>query len=79
VKGITIRNAWGVNIKDAGVIWGLKNSPFTDICLSVINFNASRGLSPPTWKCSDVSGFSYKVSPSPCPQLSSQKPRSCGF
>jgi len=79
VKGITIRNVWGVKVNQAGLISGLKNSPFTDVCLSIINFHGMRGPRTPNWKCSDVSGFAYQVSPWPCSQLSSQEPRSCAI
>ncbi|KAL9319652.1 hypothetical protein ACSQ67_011491 [Phaseolus vulgaris] len=79
VKGITIRNVWGVKVNRAGLINGLKNSPFTDVCLSVINLHGMAGSRAPNWKCSDVSGFAYQVSPWPCSQLHSQEPGSCAI
>jgi len=68
VKGIHIKNVWGVNVRNAGSIQGLKGSPFTGICLSEINLHGSLN-SYKTWKCSDVSGTSLKVSPWPCSEL----------
>ncbi|CAJ1964954.1 unnamed protein product [Sphenostylis stenocarpa] len=79
VKGITIKNVWGVTVSEAGLINGIRNSPFTDVCLSNINFHGMKGLSPPSWKCSDVSGFAHQVSPWPCSQLSNQEPGSCAI
>lgn len=78
VKGITIKSVWGVKVLQAGLIHGLRNSPFTEICFYDINLHGEigSGRSPP-WKCSDVFGFSQKVSPWPCSQLSSQEPGSC--
>ncbi|XP_057429211.1 probable polygalacturonase [Lotus japonicus] len=77
VKGITITNVWGVRVLQAGLIKGLKNSPFTDVCLSEINLHGMSGPRSPPWKCSDVSGFAHQVSPWPCSQLSSQETGSC--
>ncbi|CAL5201961.1 unnamed protein product [Lathyrus oleraceus] len=80
VKGITIKNVWGVHVLQAGLIHGLSNSPFTDICFYDINLHGEAGSSvrsSPPWKCSDVSGFAHQVSPWPCSQLSSQESGSC--
>lgn len=71
VKDITIKNVWGVNIQQAGSIFGLRNSPFTGICLSNINL---RGVTRPRsvpWTCSYVSGAALLVSPWPCSELTS--------
>ena len=78
VKGITIKNVWGVKVRQAGLIQGLRNSPFTEICLSDINLHGVTGPRSPPWKCSDVFGVAHQVSPWPCSQLSSsQQPGSC--
>ena len=77
VKGITIRNVWGVKVLQAGLIKGLRNSPFTEICLSDINLHGMAGPRTPPWQCSDVFGVAHQVSPSPCSELISQHPGSC--
>lgn len=77
VKGITVKNVWGVKVLQAGLIHGLRDSPFTEICFYDINFHGVTGPRSPPWKCSDVFGFSHQVSPWPCSQLSSQQPGSC--
>lgn len=73
VKGITIKNVWGVKVQQAGLIQGLRNSPFTGICLSNINLRGAEltGSRSPGWECSDVSGGSNQVSPGLCSELSS--------
>jgi hypothetical protein len=73
VKGITIKNVWGVKVQQAGLIKGLKNSPFTGICLFNINLHSSTPTGPrsSSWKCSDVSGGSHLVNPGPCSELCS--------
>ncbi|GAV65783.1 Glyco_hydro_28 domain-containing protein [Cephalotus follicularis] len=69
VKDITFNSIWGVKVLQPGLIQGLKNSPFTGICLSNINLHGVPGPSSTPWKCSDVSGASVQVSPSPCAEL----------
>ncbi|KAK3228019.1 hypothetical protein Dsin_007881 [Dipteronia sinensis] len=78
VKGLTVKNVWGVKVQQAGSIQGLKNSPFTGICLSDINLHGvTAPLSPPL-KCSDVTGTAFKVNPGACSELtSSQQTGSC--
>ncbi|CAL9030370.1 unnamed protein product [Prunus brigantina] len=71
VKGITLKDIWGVQVQQAGVILGLKNSPFTGICLSNINLRGMTGSRSPPWKCSDISGAAHLVSPLQCSELSS--------
>ncbi|KAF6140888.1 hypothetical protein GIB67_042301 [Kingdonia uniflora] len=69
VKDVTIRDVWGLNVQQPGSIQGLKNSPFTGICLSNINLHGVAGPGRPPWKCSDVSGGALQVKPSPCSEL----------
>lgn len=71
VDGITLKDVWGVKVLQAGLVQGLKNSPFTGICLSNINLRGTTGPRTPPWKCSDIRGAAHQVSPSPCSELSS--------
>ena len=74
VKDVIIKNVWGVKVLQAGLIHGLKDSPFTGVCLSNINLRGDTragSRSPPPWTCSDVSGAARQVSPWPCSELSS--------
>lgn len=68
VEDITMKNIWGQKIRQPGLIKGIKNAPFTDICLSDINLYGSAVKTTP-WECSDVRGSSLKVSPWPCSEL----------
>lgn len=79
VKGIVIENVWGVKVLQAGLITGIRNSPFSDICLSNINLHGVVGTRAPTWKCSSVIGVAYQVSPLPCSELVSHQSGSCGI
>ncbi|CAH1415450.1 unnamed protein product [Lactuca virosa] len=70
LKHVRIKNVRGKKVQQAGLIHGLKNSPFTDICLS--NINLQGPIISPTnvpWKCSYVSGGAIQVNPSPCLEL----------
>lgn len=73
VNGITIKDVWGLKVLQPGTIHGLKNSPFTNICFSNIHLHGMPGSAAAAsmWKCSDVSGSAFSVSPSPCYQLTS--------
>ncbi|KAL1372450.1 hypothetical protein HN51_002608 [Arachis hypogaea] len=65
---IILKNMTGTNITIAGTFSGLEESPFTNICLSNLNFSLN-SMSPFTWECSNVSGFSESVVPKPCLDL----------
>ncbi|XP_042480751.1 probable polygalacturonase isoform X2 [Macadamia integrifolia] len=69
VSGIRINQVWGVKVQQPGLIHGIRNSPFTGICLSNISLQGVPGPTTTPWKCSDVSGGASGVSPSPCVEL----------
>nr|GEX87841.1 probable polygalacturonase [Tanacetum cinerariifolium] len=69
LKHVRINNVWGEKVLEAGLIKGLKNSPFTDICLSNVHLTGSSASRNGPWTCADVSGGSVQVSPSPCSEL----------
>ncbi|KAK9053026.1 hypothetical protein SSX86_029656 [Deinandra increscens subsp. villosa] len=66
---VRITNVRGKKVQQAGLINGLKNSPFTDICLSNINLHGSNRQRNVPWNCSYVSGGAIRVRPLPCPDL----------
>ncbi|KAG9134042.1 hypothetical protein Leryth_004735 [Lithospermum erythrorhizon] len=68
VSRITFKDIIGTEISTAGNFTGIRESPFTSLCLSNIVLSVTSDLSA-TWVCSDVSGFSENVSPEPCPEL----------
>ncbi|XP_052170884.1 probable polygalacturonase [Diospyros lotus] len=69
VKDVTIVNVWGQNVEQAGTVHGLRNSPFTGICLSNISLGGSSRPNKTPWLCSDVSGSAVEVNPWPCSEL----------
>ncbi|KAM7278721.1 hypothetical protein ACFE04_005855 [Oxalis oulophora] len=68
IDQITIQNVDGSNITTAGVFTGIKESPFTSICLTNITLSLSPS-SVKSWVCSNVVGVSELVIPAPCPAL----------
>lgn len=76
VKDVVIKDVWGLTILRPGLIQGLKDSPFTGICLSKINLHGEIKPGTAPWTCSDVSGAAVGVSPWPCSDLTS--PRETG-
>lgn len=69
IVDITLRNVIGSNISFAGSFTGIKESPFTSICLSNISLAVTSSAT--YWECSNVLGFSQLVFPEPCPDLNS--------
>ncbi|GMH22659.1 hypothetical protein Nepgr_024502 [Nepenthes gracilis] len=69
VQDIAMKNIWGIKVQQPGLIKGIKDAPFTGICLSNINLYGARGLRTTPWECSDVKGSALKVSPWPCSEL----------
>ncbi|KAL5701018.1 hypothetical protein ACHQM5_026400 [Ranunculus cassubicifolius] len=70
VDHITLKDLVGKNIRKAGILTGIQESPFTSICLS----NISLSLTPESsnsWTCSNILGFSQSVFPEPCADLQS--------
>ncbi|GAB2211827.1 hypothetical protein Droror1_Dr00025164 [Drosera rotundifolia] len=79
VKDIKIMNVWGYNVLQPGLIMGIKDAPFTSICLSNIHLFGSQGPRTAPWQCSDVKGAAVKVSPWPCAELISSPSCSVPF
>ncbi|GAB2296368.1 hypothetical protein Dimus_030489 [Dionaea muscipula] len=69
VKNIKIIDVWGYKVLQPGLIKGIKNAPFTNICLSNIHLFGSQEPRTTPWQCSDVKGAAVKVSPWPCSEL----------
>ncbi|KAG2625444.1 hypothetical protein PVAP13_3KG207447 [Panicum virgatum] len=69
VDSVTIKNVWGQNIRQAGLIRGIRSSVFSRICLSNVKLYGSASIG--AWKCRDVSGGALDVQPSPCTELAS--------
>lgn len=68
VSGLTIKNVWGWDVQQPGLITGIKNSPFTGICLYNVKLSGPKEV---PWECADVSGSALEVQPAPCSELSS--------
>lgn len=68
---ITIRNVRGEKVLQAGSIHGLKDSPFSRVCLNNITLAGRVEERDTPWQCSDVRGGAVEVSPLPCAELTS--------
>ncbi|CAM6120744.1 unnamed protein product [Calypogeia fissa] len=66
VDQIVIKNVQGELINEAGTLFGIRESPFRNICLAEIALDVSGAV---TWACSDVEGYYKEVSPLPCSEL----------
>ncbi|KAL0291113.1 UNVERIFIED_CONTAM: putative polygalacturonase [Sesamum angustifolium] len=56
LKDVKIKDIWGDRVQQPGLIRGLKNAPFSGICLSNISLGGTTGQRDLPWQCSDVSG-----------------------
>lgn len=74
ITRVTFKNVVGANVSTAGVLSGIENDPFSAICLSNITLSVS---SDPSWACTNVSGFSDRVTPQPCTELQSDSSLNC--
>ncbi|KAL3679523.1 hypothetical protein R1sor_022479 [Riccia sorocarpa] len=66
VENIVIKNVVGDLIQEAGTLFGIKEAPFRNICLSQITLDV---CGPFKWNCTDVEGIYSNVFPEPCPQF----------
>ncbi|KAK4422520.1 putative polygalacturonase [Sesamum alatum] len=73
LKDVKIKDVWGDRVQQPGLIRGLKNAPFSGICLSNISLGGATGQRNLPWQCSDVSGGAVQVSPLPCSELTSSQ------
>ncbi|KAL0371905.1 UNVERIFIED_CONTAM: putative polygalacturonase [Sesamum calycinum] len=73
LKDVKIKDIWGDRVQQPGLIRGLKNAPFSGICLSNISLGGTTGQRDLPWQCSDVSGGAVQVSPLPCSELTSSQ------
>ncbi|KAG8382135.1 hypothetical protein BUALT_Bualt05G0045200 [Buddleja alternifolia] len=73
LKDVIIKDVSGEKVQQPGLIRGLKDAPFTGICLSKISLGGAPGTRNLPWQCSDVSGGAVLVSPSPCSELTSSQ------
>ncbi|WOL16444.1 putative polygalacturonase [Canna indica] len=76
IKRVTLKNIIGTNISTAGFFLGIDNDPFTDICLANITLSITSDPSV-CWSCSNVSGYSESVIPTPCSDLTSNSSLFC--
>ncbi|KAJ0980029.1 hypothetical protein J5N97_015503 [Dioscorea zingiberensis] len=76
ISRITMKDIVGTNISLAGLLEGIPGDNFSNICMSniILSGRSSSSSSGPAWKCSDVEGYSYMVSPEPCEQLNQDIP-----
>ncbi|CAK9142266.1 unnamed protein product [Ilex paraguariensis] len=66
IEMITIQDVTGENVKVAGLMEGIKEDDFHNICLFNLSLSVSSG-SP--WNCSYIQGYSDLVSPETCQPL----------
>ncbi|KAL1813792.1 hypothetical protein ACET3Z_023857 [Daucus carota] len=69
VKNINFRNIAAENVTMAADLSGIKDDPYTGICISDAVINLSLKPKKVQWNCTDVSGITSNVVPPPCDLL----------
>jgi len=63
----------------AGQLDGIQNDAFTGICISNVTIEMSARKKKLPWNCTDVSGVTSNVSPTPCELLPEKEKFECPF
>ncbi|CAN1264535.1 Probable polygalacturonase, partial [Linum perenne] len=69
----------GQNVNVSGKIDGIKTAPFTGLCISNVTLNLGPDAKKLQWNCTDVSGFTSRVTPKPCAELPDKPGMDCPF
>ena len=69
VKNINFRDINAENVTMAADLSGIKDDPYTGICISDAVINLSPKPKKVQWNCTDVSGITSNVGPPPCDLL----------
>ncbi|XP_057952638.1 probable polygalacturonase [Malania oleifera] len=69
VKNINVGDIVAENVTMSGQLDGLKDLPFTEICLSNLKFELTEKPKKLQWNCTNVQGVSSCVTPQPCDLL----------
>ncbi|KAE8662642.1 putative polygalacturonase [Hibiscus syriacus] len=78
IKGINYKDIVADNVTYSARLEGIKNDPFTDICISNVNIKLTEKPKELQWNCTDVQGVTNRVTPVPC-NLLPQKEIDCPF
>lgn len=80
VKNINYRDMTAENVTIAARLEGIKNDPFTEICMSNVSISLSSKPKKLQWNCTDIAGLTSHVTPEPCSLLPEKpKPVDCAF
>ncbi|PIA34256.1 hypothetical protein AQUCO_03800085v1 [Aquilegia coerulea] len=69
IKNINYNDMTATNVTMSGNLAGIKDDPFTNICISNVNIEMSSKPKKLQWNCTDIEGTSSNVSPQPCESL----------
>ncbi|XP_065859975.1 probable polygalacturonase [Euphorbia lathyris] len=67
------------NVTIPARIEGMKNNPFTDICISNVNMKLTAKPKKLLWNCTDVIGVASNVTPKPCSAFTEKPNFKCQF
>ncbi|CAN1264534.1 Probable polygalacturonase [Linum perenne] len=79
IRDINIRDVVGQNVNVSGKLDGIQTAPFTGLCISNVTLNLGPDAKKLQWNCTDVSGFTSRVTPKPCAELPDKPGLDCPF
>ncbi|KAJ8752852.1 hypothetical protein K2173_008587 [Erythroxylum novogranatense] len=78
IANINYRDMIAENVTYSARLEGLKEDPFTGICVSNVKINLTQKPEELQWNCTDIAGVSSRVTPKPCALLP-EKDIDCPF
>ncbi|EFH53913.1 hypothetical protein ARALYDRAFT_323502 [Arabidopsis lyrata subsp. lyrata] len=69
ISNINYRDMTAENVTISAKLEGIKNDPFTGLCMSNVTIALSPDPKKLQWNCTDVSGVTSRVKPEPCSLL----------
>ncbi|XP_068502026.1 probable polygalacturonase [Phaseolus vulgaris] len=79
ISGINYKDIVAKNVTYAARLEGIPNDPFTGICISNVTMELSKEQHKLQWNCTDISGVSNNVTPTPCEELQQKGKSDCVF
>ncbi|KAF8044057.1 hypothetical protein BT93_A2128 [Corymbia citriodora subsp. variegata] len=74
IQGINYRDVVAENVTQSARLEGIKEDPFTGICISNVDIRLSEKPKELQWNCTDIAGVTSNVTPEACDLLPEKKP-----
>lgn len=79
VTGINYRDMVADNVTQSAKLDGIRNDPFTGICISNVTIKLTEKPKELQWNCTNIQGITSRVTPQACELLPKKEPTDCFF